>query len=260
VEVDIECLTGPRWVLRPIDDQIVSELARSIENLGLLQPILVRPYNGGYEIVFGAHRVEACRRMGMKRMKAIVRQLDEDEGFLARVTENLVRNTSVNAIEEAEGYRYLLHRGWTISAIANRIGKCDSYVCERVALLDNLASDVRNRITLKKGGLSPSHGELLSRIRDPVKQKEIAELIMEKRLSVRTTEDILKGSPLPRTIQVSEHVSGEYCISVPKEFGEVTEVLPCETLYMYVRGGKLIVENIHRRKRRAGRDKSIHSN
>lgn len=250
VEVDLERLGHPCWTLRLIDDRTVSELARSIESTGLLQPIVVRRYNGGYEIVFGNHRVEACRRLGWKSIKAIVRSFNDDEAFLARVTENLVRNINVDPIEEAEGYKSLLDSGWSINGIARRIGKCDSYVCERVRLLDNLTANVRSKITHRKGHLSPSHAELLSRIRDPVKQSEIAELVEKKRLSVRSTEDLLNGVPLPRRIQVSDHVPEECCIQVPVEFAQVAKILPGEMLYMYIRGSKLIVENVNRPRRR----------
>jgi ParB/RepB/Spo0J family partition protein len=246
VEVPLQDLQEPSWVLRPLDEKTVSELARSIENIGLLQPIVVRPYQGGYEVVFGYHRLEAFRRLSKSVVPALVRSFSDEETFLARVSENILRNANVNPVEEAEGYRLLLRRGWTINDIGRRIGKCDSYVCERLAMLERLDRKVLSGIA--KGNISPSHAELLSRVRDLGKQRELSELIKRKHVSVRTLEDLVNGVPLPKNIQVVA-LSGECCVRIPREFAKTMKLVPGEYLRMRMRGERLILERTDRCKR-----------
>jgi ParB/RepB/Spo0J family partition protein len=239
-------------MLRPLDDDIVCELARSIENGELLEPILVRPCRGGHEVVFGNHRLAAYRRLGRQRIPSIVKKYSDEEAFLARVSENLLRNTYVNPLEEAQGYRMLVTKGWTINAIGRKVGKCDSYVCERLALLDRLDHNIHSRIASGSRLLTASHAELLSRIEDKAKQNEVADLIERKRLSVRALEDMLYGVPPPSKIQV-EARNGELWVRIPNEFSRAANVVSGQAVYMYVRGRKLILENldnpVRRRKR-----------
>ena len=247
VELSIHKLRSPSWVLRPIDPRIVAELARSIETSGLLQPILARERGDGYEVVFGNHRLEACKQLGMKTIPTIVQCLGDAECFLARVSENLVRNSYVNPIEEAKGYKMLVAQGWSIDSIGRRVGKSDSYVCERLALLDRLDDNLQSKI--ENGSLTPSHGELLARIRSRGKRTEIAELIEKKRLSVRTVEEMLRSGPLPERTR-AERVCDELCIRIPNEFAEAAGISDSQPLYMYLSGNKLILENVNNHLRR----------
>jgi len=244
-ELEIDRLEPPLWQLRPICEENVSELMRSIESMGLLQPVVVRPSGEGYQIVFGNHRIEACRRLGMKKIPAIVNYFTDEEAFLARVSENLLRNSYMNP---AEGYRVLISDGWTINEIASKVGKCDSYVCERLALLDNLDSRLRARVSHGNSHLTPSHAEVLSRIPDKQRQTEIAGLIETRRLSVRALENLLKGVPLPTKIQV-EAESGNCCVHIPDEFARTLGFKHGQSLYMYVRGRKLVLEAPRGRRR-----------
>jgi len=248
VNLEIERLNPPRWILRPVDGDIVTELARSIENIGLLQPIMVRRAGQRYEVVFGNHRLEACKRLGLRHVQAIVSNLSNDESFIARVSENLLRNMRVNPIEEAEGYKMLLGKGWTINAIARKVGKCDSYICERLAILERLDDSLRLEIS-KGGFLSPSHGELLSRISDVTRQREVAGLIERKRISVRSLEDMLNAAPPPAKVLV-EDISGGSYLRIPDEFMESMGFERGQYVYVYRRGKKLILENAIIPKRR----------
>jgi ParB family chromosome partitioning protein len=173
VSVELTRLKSPSWLLRPLDLRIVAELERSIANVGLLQPIVVRRCENGFEVVFGNHRLEACRRLRLQRVSVIVRQFSAEEAFLARLSENLIRNSYVDPVEEAKGYKTLVENGWTIDAIGRRLGKSDSYVSERLGLLERLSEKIRSDVS--KGFLTPSHAEIISRIRDPAIQKEVAE-------------------------------------------------------------------------------------
>jgi len=125
--------------LRELDEAVVKELAESIRANGLLQPVMVRRRGDGYELVFGLHRLEACRRLGWRKIPALVREISGEEAFVAGLVENLQRNIRVNPVAEARGYRHLMAKGWTPHEIAQRIGKSDSYVYVHVkSLCDGL--------------------------------------------------------------------------------------------------------------------------
>lgn len=247
VELEIQQLRPPSWRLRPLGEQNISELMRSIQNMGILQPVVVRGTHDGYQVVFGSHRIEACRRLGMKKIAAIVKHFSDEEAFLARVTENLLRNADINPIEEAEGYRMLVGKGWAISAIAKKVGKCDSYISERLAMLHRLDFRLRAQVSSGRGLLTPSHAELLSRIRDKHRQTQIAKLIETRRLSVRVLEDLLNGVPLPMKVQVEER-SGDCWVHIPNDFTKALGLKSGQNLHMYIRGRKLVLETSTTRK------------
>jgi len=245
-ELEIKRLESPTYVLRPLNTEIVTELTRSIGSIGLLQPLLVRNNGKSYEVIFGNHRLEACKRLGMTNLPVVIRSFSDDEAFLARLAENLLRNTFVNPIEEAEGYKMLMLKGWTINAIGQRIGKCDSYVCERLALLERLTQNIRTRIIKGKSTLTASHAELISRIKDQTMQEKVADMVEKKRLSVRSLEDIISGVPLPTKVQ-TEWNDGHY-MPIPKNFAEALKLSRGSTVYLKMRGNKLVVEHLNRRK------------
>ena len=136
----------------------------------------------------------------------------------------------------------LMNRGWTLSSIGRRIGKSDSYVCERLALLDHLHHSTATKI--RAGNLTASHAEILSRIRDPTKQKELADLIVKKRLSVRTLENMLKGISSPIRILV-ENTDPNLCVRIPTEFlaALTADGSTPRSLLMRVRGRTIVLEN-----------------
>jgi ParB family chromosome partitioning protein len=239
VNLEITTLKLPSRMLRPIKQELVAELQRSIGNAGLFQPIVVRKIKDGYEVVFGNHRLEACKRLGMKRIDAIVADFNEDEAFLARVSENLLRNNYINPIEEAEGYRMLVNKGWTIDAIGQKVGKSDSYICERLGILKHLSHEVRSEIL--KGSLTPSHAEIISRIHDAPLQRKIASLVARKRLSVHTLERMVMSGPLPTEVQLTQ-VTGECVVRIPKEFVKAAGLDTGQRLLIYAKRGRLILE------------------
>jgi len=132
-EVPVDKVKPNGFALRDLDQAAVKELAESIRANGLLQPIMVKPTGDGYELVFGLHRLEACRRLGWKKIPALVKHISSEEAFLTGLTENLQRNIRINPVAEARGYRHLMAKGWTPHEIAQRIGKSDSYVYDRLS-------------------------------------------------------------------------------------------------------------------------------
>lgn len=240
LELALEELQAPEWPLRPLDKQLIAELMRSIRTTGLLQPIVVRRCREAYEVVFGNHRLEACRRLGIERIHVVVRSFSEEESFLARLSENLLRNSFVDPIEEAQGYAMLVRRGWTINAIGEKVGKCDSYVCERIGLLERLSKDLRPKVSRRL--ITASHAELISRISDRFRQNAVAQLAAKEKLSVRSLEDLLNGVPPPAITQ-SVCVGDECCIRFPKEFAEAIGIETGSEVFVYIRGRrKLIIQ------------------
>lgn len=245
-ELEITKLETPEYILRPLNTEVVAELARSIGGIGLLQPLLVRNTGKSYEVVFGNHRLEACKSLGMTSLPVVVRTLNDDEAFLARLAENLLRNSFVNPIEEAEGYKMLMSKGWSINAIGRKIGKCDSYVCERLALLERLTQNIRTRMIEGKSKLSPSHAELISRIDDQKMQEKVAADVEKRKLSVRSLEDIISGVPMPTKVQIGW--SDGYYIPIPKNYAEALNLARGSSVAIKMRGKKLVVDHANDRR------------
>ena len=115
--------------------EALAELVASVRALGILQPVLVRPRNGGgYEVVAGARRVAAARIAGLESIPAHVRELDDLQAREAQLVENL-RRLDLHPLEEAEGYEQLLEHGVTVDELAEKVGKSRSYVYARTRLL-----------------------------------------------------------------------------------------------------------------------------
>ncbi len=249
VELEIDSLRSPSPSLRSLDCDLVAELTRSIEGTGLLQPIVVRECEYGFEVVFGNHRLEACKHVGMKNIRALVMRFTEEEAFLARVSENLLRNSLVNPIGEAEGYKHLLSSGWTINRIASKIGKSDSYICERLGLIDRLHRSIREKVSNGNRHLTPTHLELLSKVKDPVEQLRLADLVEKRRLGVRALEDMVNGMPGPQTIIPGDYL-GECAVRIPREFTKAVGIVVGQPVRIRVRGRKLILESVKAKDRK----------
>jgi len=195
-KIDVEEILPVVVSLRPLDEKAVEELMESIQSNGLLQPVVVRPIDKRqFRLVFGSHRLEAVKRLGWKSIPAMIRSVTDEESFLISVTENLQRNVYVNPIAEAKGYKNLVSKGWTIGEIATRIGKSDSYVCNRMRVLERLHPELKKEIEFPRGNspLTLSHAEHLSTIRDPMQQLELARLVRERNLSLHQLEKLTRS-------------------------------------------------------------------
>ena len=248
-EIPIDNVTPGRFRLRPIDRTMVKELARSIASLGLLQPIVVRQFsNERYEIVFGMHRLEACRQLGMNTVKAIVRNISSGDAFLASVAENLQRNANIDAFEEAKGYQALIDSRWTQTEISERIGKSDSYVSDRLNLIRRLHPDIAARLEEdhKQGLVGPitaSHAQRLARVKDPRRQLQLATLIEETKLSVRDLENVLSNRSARGRFFIRVCRGGS--ITIPPLLAERLEISEGNILEARIRHGKLTLTVLH---------------
>lgn len=225
--------------LRPINTNAIDELARSINEIGLLQPIMLRPTGSSYEVVFGEHRFEACKRLGWNSIPAIVKPLPDDDCFLTKLVENLQRNVEINPLSEAEGYIRLISNGWTITKIAERIGKSDSYVSARIGLIRRLDPKVANKAN-GNGHIRPSHLEILARLKSKEQQLSLSDLIERKRMSVRTLEQLVsKGQPLMETI---ENRDDSFYVPIPKQMANLLGIRAGDRVLVFARKQRIIIE------------------
>jgi ParB family chromosome partitioning protein len=194
-EIDIDKIKAGKFCLRDLDDEIIGDMSSSIKEVGLLQPILVRPISDGYELVFGFHRLQACKQLGWKKIPVIIKDASsEEEAFIMHVIENIQRNNHINPIAEAQVYKLLIERGWTMVQIAEKIGKSCSYVSDRLRVLDKLHPSVQRKLSFPRGKthLTLSHAEHLSLIDDPQEQLRIAKKIEDEGASVRKLERMVR--------------------------------------------------------------------
>lgn len=163
----------------------------SIEEKGLLQPIVVRPVGDGFEVVAGNRRLEACRMLKMSRIPSHIIELDDREAYEASLIEN-VQHRTLEPIEEAEAFkRYVDEYGWGgVSELARRIGKCVQYVSSRIHLL-SLPQEVQDRISRRRE-ITPSVAQELTSLSDPSMQKMLSEVIVEERLTRREVRHIIR--------------------------------------------------------------------
>jgi ParB family transcriptional regulator, chromosome partitioning protein len=169
----------------------IEELAKSIEQKGLLQPILVRTMDGYFEVVAGNRRYCACKALGWRKIACHIIELDDRQAFEVSLIENIQRKT-ISPLDEATAFKgYVSDFGWGgVSDLASRIGKSLSYITKRMKLL-NLPPDVLESIMNRK--LDTSIAEELFSIKDQTKQSTLANLIADRKLSLRMTRKLLKN-------------------------------------------------------------------
>ena len=185
---------NPRKQVVAVPD--VEELAASIQQKGLLQPILVRPIveeeerQGYFEIIAGNRRFHACKTLGWNKIACHIIELDDKQAFEVSLIENLQRKT-LGPLDEASAFKaYVSDFGWGgVSELSLKIGKSISYIIKRIKLL-NLPIDIQNSII--NHTLDTSTAEELFAIRDKTRQSALASQVVNRRLSLKKTREILK--------------------------------------------------------------------
>lgn len=169
------------------DEEKISELAASIKENGIIQPLIVRKKGKGYEIVAGERRWRASVKAELKEVPCIVRELDDEQNMLLAIVENMQRE-DLNPMEEAEGLNQMIAAyGLTQEQVSKSIGKSRPYIANSLRLL-KLPEEIRDLIS--DGSLSAGHGRTLVSIPDEARQIEIARKILKDGLSVRETEKL----------------------------------------------------------------------
>ena len=177
---------NPLQPRKSFSDNELAELAASIKENGLLQPLVVRPAgNGRYELVAGERRFRSVQRLGWTEVPVLVREVEDDALLVLALVENLQRE-ELNPMEEAEGYRTLADRfGFTQEEIAQAVGKERSTVANLLRLL-KLAPSIRRLV--ESGDLSMGHARALLSIEDPVRAADLARAAVKDGWSVREME------------------------------------------------------------------------
>jgi len=180
----------------------LSELAASLKQSGLLQPVLVRRKGDGmYELISGERRWRAAREAGMETIQAVVRNCSDEESMLLALVENLQRE-DLNPMEMARAYQRMMNEfGLTQDIIAQRVGCERSSIANSVRLM-NLPMEVQQLI--ESGQLSAGHAKVILGLANPAEQVRVANLVIVRNLSVRETEKILASSVIIRKRNTKE--------------------------------------------------------
>jgi ParB family transcriptional regulator, chromosome partitioning protein len=199
LDVDSDLLRPNQFQPRStMDEGKIEELARSIRANGIIQPIVVRKKDGGYEIVAGERRWRASQRAGLLKVPVVVRDIPDDRLLAVALIENIQRE-NLNPIEEAQAYRRLADdHQLTQEQIADAVGKDRSSVANYVRLL-KLPQEVRANVG--SGVLSMGHARALLGLPDETSQLRIARDVVARNLSVRETEALVKRTSEPVTIK-----------------------------------------------------------
>ena len=174
---------------KDFDEKALSELADSIREHGVLQPLLVRPLKDGrYQLIAGERRWRASRMAGLTEVPVIVRDLDDQAAMELALIENLQR-TDLNIMEEAAGYRELMERyGMTQEVVAKRVGKSRPAVANALRML---ALPEATAKLVREGKLTAGHARALLGLPDPAEIDPLAERVLAEGLSVRETERLV---------------------------------------------------------------------
>jgi ParB family chromosome partitioning protein len=232
-----------------LDSDATARLAASIAELGVLQPLLVRPHGDNFLVVAGSRRYHAAKLVGLPEVPVVVLALTDRNALMIALVENLQRE-DINALDEAYCYFRLLDEfAWTQDELARHVGRSRSHIGNTVRLL-GLPADVKT--LLEKGELTAGHARALLSAPDPL---ELAALVVAQGLSVRATEALVRRretAPQPRVRQLDD-VMGALERSLAERLGLTVKLRPTP------QGGKITIyysspDELHSALRAYGRD------
>ena len=209
------------------DEEALTELASSITQYGVLQPLLVRPIVGGdgYQIVAGERRWRACRKAGIKEVPVIIRELDDSETMQIALIENLQRE-NLSPVEEAIGYKSLIDQyKLSIEDIARIIGKSRPAISNSIRLL-NLPKEVLDLLGQNK--ITAGHARTLLSLRSKEEMIRVAEFVVKNDLSVRSLEALVKKATSQKMVKSLKRTRDTFFdeveISLKKNLGRNVKV------------------------------------
>ena len=216
VEIKVsELRSNPYQPRQTFDQEKLVELANSIKEFGVLEPIIVTKSIKGYEIVAGERRTKACELVGIETIPAIIKDFSDEEMMQIALLENIQRE-NLSAIEEAEAYNNLIKAlNITQEELAKKISKSRSYVTNMLGLL-TLPESVKYEIL--HGYISMGHAKVLSKLQDEELIKELVEKIKNDHISVRELESIANNPDYKRKKAIVR-------IKEPNPFGYVEDAL-----------------------------------
>lgn len=205
-----ELRSNPYQPRKIFDEQALEELANSIKEHGVFQPIIVKRSIKGYEIIAGERRVKASLMAGLTQIPAIVRDFNDTQMMEIALLENLQRE-NLTAIEEATAYKKLQETlGLTQEELAKRLGKSRSHITNMLGLL-TLPDTIQEDISAKK--ITMGHARVISKLDDYNQQQELVDKVINEGISVRQLEELAKETEIiktnPQKIR-TERESNEY--------------------------------------------------
>ena len=205
-EIDIERISpNPRQPRQRMDPVALEELASSIRQYGLLEPLLVARAEAGYTLIAGERRWRAARMAGLSSVPALVKDASVESTLELALVENLQR-TDLTPLEEANAYRLLVDEfGLTQEQVAGRVGRSRVSVTNRLRLL---SLPPRARELLSEGSITEGHARALLGCADPSVLDGLAARVAERQLSVRETEELVRRISASPKSQVSGRKSG----------------------------------------------------
>lgn len=211
-----EIRSNPYQPRKYFDQKSLDELAISIKENGLLQPIIVKKSIKGYELVAGERRCRAAKIAGFSTISAIVREFSDEEMMEIAILENIQRE-DLSSIEEAEAYYNIINKTRiTQEELAKKIGKDRTHITNMLGLL-RLPENVQKLVNNKQ--LSMSHARLLSKLSDEQEINDLAEKVIQENLSVRELEELCQGNNVKKAVTNSKKPS------VNSEFVAYQEIL-----------------------------------
>ena len=200
VELNLDELRpNPYQPRKKFDEEALNELAASIKEHGVFQPIIVKKTIKGYDIVAGERRFRASKKAGLTTIPAIIEDFSDDEMMQISLLENLQRE-DLTAIEEAKAYKSIIDASnITQDELAKRVGKSRSHITNMLGLL-KLPTNVQDLVLYNK--ISMGHARVLSKLENIDKINELAELTMKQDLSVRELEEISSDSSIKKASPV----------------------------------------------------------
>jgi len=191
IEMDVESLTPSIFQPRKnFDREKMEELKGSIKKHGIIQPIVVRKMANGYEIVAGERRLKAVKEIGLKKIPAIIKSINNEKSLEISLVENIQRE-DLNPVEQANAFKRLIDEfKLTQQELAEATGKSRALVTNTIRLL-KLNPDIQKYIS--EGKISFGHAKLLLSIEDEEVQKAVCDRIISNDLSVRDTERLIKN-------------------------------------------------------------------
>lgn len=233
---------NPRQPREVFDPEELEGLAMSLADLGVLQPLVVRPlHDGRYELIAGERRLRAAKIAGLARIPAVVRHTDDANLLKEALVENIHR-VQLNPLEEAAAYQQLLEEfGVTQEELATSLGRSRPAISNAIRLLQ-LPTAVQRRVAA--GVLSAGHAKALVAIGDPAAQTKLADKIVAEGLSVRATEELIRlrylEEPPPQRSTRRRTVSAPGLIDLQEDLSDA--LMARVRIAMGVRKGKLTIE------------------
>ena len=201
VEIPLEELRpNPYQPRKVFDEEALQELADSIKEHGVFQPIIIKKSIKGYEIIAGERRYRASKIAGLTKIPAIIRNFTDEQMMEIALLENLQRE-NLNAIEEAIAYKKMIQNlGITQEELAKKVGKSRSHVTNIIGLL-RLPQEVQQLVADSK--ITMGHARALSKLESEEEMKALANKIIDEHLPVRQTEEDLSSDKIEKKVKIS---------------------------------------------------------